>query len=82
MPIAAPPIAAAMSGPAPSPQEKALRLLLLSRLRLWPELLRLPLELLRFEVRLSERVAIDSSLSRFFVELGVSTGGGEAPFRL
>jgi hypothetical protein len=51
-PIAAPPIAAAMIGPAPSPQEKALRLsppLLLELPRLDDDL---------FDVRLRVRVAM------------------------
>jgi hypothetical protein len=52
-PRAAPPIAAAMTGPAPSPHEKALRLPLPERLRLDDE---------RLDFRFSVRVAIGSLL--------------------
>src|SRR5690349_2661031 len=61
MPIAAPPSAAAMIGPAPSPHENALRFSLRLDpllLRFSPELRRFSVELLRLEVRLSLRVAI------------------------
>jgi hypothetical protein len=60
-PIAIPPSAAAMTGPALSPHEKALRLSLLLP-RLPPELPRLDVVLERFELRLWVRVGIDSSL--------------------
>jgi hypothetical protein len=56
-PIAAPPSAAAMIGVALSPQEKALRLPLLLRLLLEPDLLS-ELDPDRFDVRFWVRVAI------------------------
>jgi hypothetical protein len=81
MPIAAPPSAAAMIGPAPSPNEKALRLPLLLPRRFSLELLRFSLELFRPAGRPSVRVAIHSSLSRLSSKLGASTDREEPPFR-
>jgi hypothetical protein len=67
-PIAAPAIAAPRSGPALSPHEKALRLLLLrlSLRRFSPDLPRLDED--RDDVRLPVRVAINSSLSRSAIQ--------------
>jgi hypothetical protein len=75
-PIAAPPIAAAMIGPAPSLHEKALRVPLSPPRMLSFELLRFELD--RFEVRLWVRVAIYLLLAW---ESAASTVRRDAPFQ-
>src|SRR6476646_4895408 len=67
-----PPSAAAMTGPAPSPHENALRSARLPLLRDW----RLVVELLLFDARLWVRVAITTPLSGFTALNGWGRGGG------